>query len=135
MNRLAVTALALGVVFAIPALASVEEPIIVDGDTIAIGKERIRLLDVDTPETFRSHCEAELATGLKAKERLRQLLDAGPVSIERSGKLDRYRRTLARVFVNGKDVGDVLVAEGLALIWRPGREAKAERLAHWCAGE
>ena len=46
--------------------ASIAEPIIlVDGDTIAIKRERIRLLGIDTPETFRPRCENELILGLK----------------------------------------------------------------------
>lgn len=51
--------------------------IIVDGDTLKVDGVTIRLLGIDTPETYRSRCEAELVLGLKAKERLRQLVDAG----------------------------------------------------------
>ncbi len=71
---------------------------IVDGDTLSINGERIRIVDIDTPETFRSRCENELVLGLKAKERLRSLVDSGTVTFEATGT-DRYRRTLARVFV------------------------------------
>jgi hypothetical protein len=58
----------------------------VDGDTLALGpfgklRGRIRLLDIDAPESFRSRCEAELVLGLKAKERLHQLVDV-PIRIE-----------------------------------------------------
>lgn len=60
--------------------------IIIDGDTIAIGSERIRLLNVDAPESFRPRCDAELVAGLKAKERLAQLLRGGPIEIERHGQ-------------------------------------------------
>ena len=105
--------------------------VIVDGDTIAVGRERIRLLSIDTPETFRSRCDNELVLGLKAKERLRQLLDSGPVSIERDGH-DRYRRTLAHVKAGAIDVGATLLAEGFALPYQPGGAAKLERLRTWC---
>ena len=44
---------------------------------------------------------------------------------------DCYGRTLAHVLVDGDDVGDRLLAEGLALRWRPGPIAKAQRLAIW----
>ena len=50
--------------------------IIIDADTIKIGGERIRLVDIDAPESFRSRCEAELVLALAAKERLRELLTA-----------------------------------------------------------
>ncbi len=105
--------------------------VIIDGDTIAIGSERVRILNVDTPETFRPRCEAELVAGLKAKERLAELLRAGPVGIDRHGE-DRYRRTLARLSVGGRDVGSVLIAEGLALPWKDGRAAWEVRRRHWC---
>jgi micrococcal nuclease len=113
------------------------QAIIIDGDTIAIGSERVRLLSVDTPESFRPRRERELVAALKAKERLAQLLRAGSVVIDRQGQ-DRYRRTLARLEVAAKpgaksrDVGEVLIAEGQAVPWKSGREAWEERRRHWC---
>jgi hypothetical protein len=69
--------------------------IIIDGDTIGLpSRERIRILEIDTPETFDSRCENELILGLKAKQRLAELLRAGPVTIERHDR-DRFHRTLA----------------------------------------
>lgn len=112
--------------------------VIIDGDTVAIGAERIRILNIDAPESFRSRCMAELVAGLDAKERLAELLRPGPVSIDRceaSGRCkDAYGRTLARLSVAGRDVGEVLVAEGRALPWKPGKAAREARLAHWCGG-
>lgn len=110
--------------------------VIVDGDTVALGRERIRILNIDAPESFRPRCEAELVAGLKAKERLAALLRAGPVLIDRceaDGRCeDSYGRTLARLSGGGRDIGQVLVTERLALPWRPGGEAWAQRQAHWC---
>ena len=59
---------------------------LIDGDTIDVDGTRIRISNIDTPETFRPRCERELVLGLKAKERLRALLDAGPVTFTPSGK-------------------------------------------------
>jgi endonuclease YncB( thermonuclease family) len=53
------------------------------------------------------------------------------VSYEPHGH-DRYGRTLADVFAGNTDVGDVLPAEGLALSYKAGPEAKVKRLAKWC---
>ena len=107
--------------------------VIIDGDTVALpGGERIRLLDIDAPESFRSACEAELVAGLKAKERLAGLLRGQDVTIERGGR-DVYRRTLARLFTEDGDVGEILLLEGLALPYVPGR--KAQRTARWCGGQ
>ena len=105
--------------------------VIIDGDTLALGSEWIRLLNIDAPESFRSRCERELVMGLKAKERLAALARSGPLEVKRHG-YDRYRRTLARVYGGGQDLGQVLVQEGLALPWRDGPEARADRLRHWC---
>lgn len=111
--------------------------VIIDGDTVDIDGERIRILNIDAPETRRSRCENELVLGLRAKERLAGLLRAGPVTIDRcesSGRCtDRYGRTLARLRTGAGDVGAVLVREGLAAPWRPGREAAEQRVAAWCS--
>jgi micrococcal nuclease len=105
--------------------------VIIDDDTVVFGSERVRILNIDTPETRGSHCERELVAGLKAKERLAEILRAGPMEVEREGK-DRYRRTLTRLSVNGRDVGALLIREGLALPWQDGAEAKETRRRHWC---
>jgi len=118
-------------VTAAPVASAASSIVIIDGDTIAIGRERVRILSIDTPETFRSRCENELMLGLRAKQRLRELLDAGEIRIERDGR-DRYRRTLANVFAGKIDVGETLVREGYALRYEPGGAAKLRRLQTWC---
>lgn len=105
--------------------------VIIDGDTIALGRERIRILNIDAPESHEPRCERELVAGLKAKERLAQLVRVEAVSVARDGK-DRFGRTLATLSAGGKDVGVVLISEGLALPWRDGPEARAARIKHWC---
>jgi hypothetical protein len=104
---------------------------LVDGDTIKIGRDTIRIVEIDAPETYKPRCERERILGYETKERLRQLLDAGDVTYEPTG-IDRYGRTLARVYAGGVNVGEQLMMEGKALRYRPGAEAKAERLAIWC---
>ncbi|MEE1612082.1 thermonuclease family protein [Microvirga sp. CF3016] len=88
--------------------------VITDGDSIDIYGERIRILNIDAPESFRSRCEAELKLALRTKERLANLLRSGPVEIRREAQ-DRYRRTLAILSVREGDVGQILVREKLAL--------------------
>ncbi len=108
---------------------------IIDGDTLSIDGIRIRIVQIDTPETYKSRCEKEPVLGLKAKERLRALLDQRPVHYEATGT-DRYGRILARVYVNlddgPVDVGETLMTEGLALTYRPGAQDKLRRLQVWC---
>ena len=59
--------------------------IIIDGDTINFDGVRIRIVQIDTPETFGPRCENELILGLKAKKRLRELLDSGTVPRKHHG--------------------------------------------------
>ncbi|HEV2501500.1 MAG TPA: thermonuclease family protein [Mesorhizobium sp.] len=102
----------------------------VDGDTVVIDGERIRIANIDTPEIHHAQCDAEQRLGLVAKRRLTELLASGKVEVLRgdpdSGRLkDRYGRTLAILSVDGKDVGGILVEEGLAREW-------TGRRASWC---
>jgi micrococcal nuclease len=114
--------------------------VIIDGDTVALPcavpargcAEKIRFIDIDAPESFRPHCENERAVGLQAKARVAELLRGATVYVERSGRKDRYRRTLANLTTADGDVGAVLMKEGLAVAYRPGKAAKAGRIAHWC---
>jgi micrococcal nuclease len=68
---------------------------------------------------------------VRAKERLALLLRQGRIEVARDGR-DRYGLTLAWVSAQGRDVGDILVREGLALNWQDGAQAKAARIRHWC---
>ena len=82
----------------------------IDGDTIrAPHGVKYWLSGFDAPETFQAQCDAELALGRRAMQRLKELLATGEVRVIESGKIDRYGRTLAYLTVNGRDVGGVLV--------------------------
>lgn len=89
---------------------------VTDGDTIRCGDERIRLLDIDAPELSQPKCPSERSRALAARDRLRELLVPG--FVVHRGSLDRYGRTLARITVDGRDVGRQLVSEGHAREWR-----------------
>ena len=109
--------------------------LLVDGDTIKVNGERIRIIEIDAPETWKPRCENELVLGLKAKQRLRELLDgvddAHPLTVVPEG-YDYWHRTLAYVYVGEVNVGQQLLDEGHALPYVAGPQAKAKRLATWC---
>ena len=118
--------------------------VVIDGDTVAMPctvpgagcSERVRLYNIDAPETRGATCDAELELGLAAKARLRQLL-TGPVVIERceprTGRCtDGFGRTLAALIGTAGDIGQQLIAEGLAEPWKAGRKAREARKAKWC---
>jgi endonuclease YncB( thermonuclease family) len=99
---------------------------VVDGDTIWFQGEKIRIADIDAPETHPPRCPSEQQLGERATLRLQQLLDAGAVSLEPIDRdRDIYGRKLRVVLVNGKSVGDTLVNEGLARWYAGGRRP-------WC---
>lgn len=92
----------------------------IDGDTVDIDGERIRIYNIDTPEIHTAKCDAERRLGLVAKRRMQDMLDGGNPQIIRGdhGRMtDRYGRTLARLEVKGNDLGEMLVGEGLARPW------------------
>ena len=89
---------------------------VVDGDTIWVGGEKIRLSGVDAPE-IAGTCGYERDLAQRAKSRLSELLSKTPFLISRSG-IDRYGRTLAAINLErGGTAGSVLVREGLARAW------------------
>lgn len=101
---------------------------VIDGDTVVIGAETIRILNIDTPEIRHAQCDAERRLGLVAKHRLEVLLSAGPPVVRRGDKgrmTDKYGRTLAVLSIAERDVGEILVAEGLARRWTGKRQP-------WC---
>ena len=100
---------------------------VVDGDTIWYRGDKIRLADINTPETSRPSCPREAELGARATQRLIGLLNSGGFTLKREGRdMDRYGRLLRVVTRDGHSLGDVLVAEGLAERWQGRRSG-------WCA--
>ncbi|QRM35789.1 thermonuclease family protein (plasmid) [Microvirga sp. VF16] len=107
--------------------SSAAENCVVDGDTIHWGGIKIRLADIDTPEISSPKCSSELALGQKAKLRLLDLLNAGPFEVAATGGRDEdvYGRKLRLITRDGRSLGNVLIAEGLARRWDGARRS-------WC---
>lgn len=78
----------------------------IDGDTLRIGTDRIRLRGIDTPEL-------DEPGGQAAKQRLEELLASGPVHVVPRGR-DIHDRLVADAFVNGQNVAEILTQEGYA---------------------
>lgn len=99
---------------------------VVDGDTIWLAGQNIRIADIDAPETHDYRCAKEKALGDRATQRLRQLVSSGSVTLRSADRdQDSYGRKLRLVLVNGKGVGDTLVSEGLARYYEGGKRP-------WC---
>lgn len=98
---------------------------VIDGDTIAVGKVHYRLVGFDTPETTRrAKCRAERDLGAAATQRLRLIVSKGGLDLSEvpcscapgtAGTFKcNYGRRCGVLTQGGRDVGDTLMAEGLA---------------------
>ncbi len=79
---------------------------VLDGDTFRYGTERVRLRGIDTPELNEPGGQA-------ARQRLEELLRSGLVRIVPHGR-DVYDRTVADVYIDGRNVTEMLQVEGFA---------------------
>ena len=99
---------------------------VVDGDTFWLNGEKVRIADINAPETHSAGCAEEQALGDKATRRLINLLNAGPFELVTEGRAtDRYGRSLRVIRRGGQSLGGELVREGLAEPWRG-------RRSDWC---
>lgn len=85
-----------------------------DGDTLEIkttsGFERVRLAYIDTPERGQPYY-------LQAKKRLIQLLPLNSIINYKVLKKDIYHRTLAEIYHNNQFINELMISEGLALVY------------------
>ena len=87
-----------------------------DGDTCtAIAGEKIRLACIDTPELKGKNSDPEKA--IEARDFLNQLVANKKVSIRRITK-DRYGRTVAEIYKDGKNIQELIVNKGYGKIYK-----------------
>lgn len=93
---------------------------IIDGDTIDLAGERIRLDGIDAPEMAQS-CEdgagQRYACGKAAAKHLTALAASGPITCE-GDERDTYGRRIATCFANGVNLNEEMVRSGQALAFR-----------------
>lgn len=102
----------------------------IDGDTLRSPDGTvIRIANIDAPEAAgKCKCREECRMAEAATAYVRASLShAGVVTLRPYPRpVDRYGRTLAYVLVDGVDLGESLVGEGLARRWTGRREG-------WCS--
>ena len=95
-----------------------------DGDSITLDinlgfnmvmhNQKIRLLGINTPEIRGDERES----GLISRDRLRELIDGKDVLIlSHRDKTGKYGRWLATIYIDGFDVNQLLIDEGLAEVY------------------
>jgi endonuclease YncB( thermonuclease family) len=135
INRQAATLLTLLSLWS-PALAVdlIGQASIIDGDTLEIHGTRIRLSEIDAPESNQLYHDEDSSLyrcGARAANDLDAFLARRPVSCTPMN-LDQYGRTVATCSAGGADLGEWLVTNGLALDWpqfSKGRYEAAQRSA------
>ncbi|TSD83578.1 thermonuclease family protein [Mycobacterium sp. KBS0706] len=96
-----------------PALADVS---IVDGDTLRIDGERVRLWGFDAPER-RQSCQMNGRSepiGQEATVALRSILAAGPLRCQLRQEHDRNGRPVMECWAGATSIGDAMVRSGWA---------------------
>lgn len=103
---------------------------VIDGDTLHLGEERLRLLGVDAPELH--HCRkgrvCVKGDPVASAENLRRLIQQGHPRIERVGR-DRYGRSLVVIHVGRLNISCEQVRGGYAEYvakWDGGRRIARE---------
>ncbi|MBL6934291.1 MAG: thermonuclease family protein [Alphaproteobacteria bacterium] len=129
------------IAFSVPVYADVTgKPRIIDGDTIEVAGQRIRLHGIDAPEWGQTCArgDEEYSCGQAATEALKEMVADRKINCQ--GKdVDRYRRIVAVCFVGETDINARMVEQGWALAYRQyssdyvGQEeaAKASRAGMW----
>ena len=86
-----------------------------DGDTITVtspsGKTKVRLACIDAPEM------SQRPAGPASRKALQALLPMGSTVELKVQNQDRYGRTVAEVFNNGRNINQTLVGEGMAFVY------------------
>jgi endonuclease YncB( thermonuclease family) len=93
---------------------------VIDGDTIEIRGQRIRLHGIDAPEKGQPCFDASgrpWRCGPAAANALDDLIGVSPVACHEHD-VDRYGRTVAACAVRGEDIGEWLVRSGNAMAYR-----------------
>lgn len=95
------------------------EALVHDGDTLRLGKHRMRLFGIDAPE-LKQNCGDENGQpwdcGQQATEFLKSLAERGPI-ICQPLENDKYKREVAICFQSGEDLNRQLVLNGWAVAY------------------
>ncbi|ANL28646.1 nuclease SNase-like protein [Rhizobium phaseoli] len=119
---------------------------VTDGDTVHVVGEAAgtRLVGFNTPEKFSPQCEYERQLGERASARLRELVAGGSTQLTKvacacaagtEGTIKcNHGRSCGTLLVDGKDVGSILISEGLAVPFVCGTMNCPPTPRPWCRG-
>ena len=138
---------ALLLTIATPAVAEPIDPedvTVIDGDTINVFhvQPNVRLVGFNAPESSNALCEAERQLGVRATQRLLDLVRAGhlyfvyvrcscPASTQGT-RFCNYGRDCGTLKSNGRDVGAILIEEKLVVPFICGATSCRKTPRPWC---
>jgi endonuclease YncB( thermonuclease family) len=133
-------------VVGIPSSISPSQVTAFDGDTVSVHGRTVRLVGFDTPETGnRARCDRERDLAARATRRLREIIGGGGFDFRstfaqcraHAGRAPRERTPATMVGAcgelrsHGRDVGAMLIGEGLARPYRCTGQSCPPR-GNWC---
>jgi endonuclease YncB( thermonuclease family) len=112
---------------------------VIDGDSLEIGNNRIRLMGIDAPE-YIQYCKnankEKYKCGIHAKEHLEQIINNTPITCK-VHKKDQYNRDLCTCYKGNTDINAEMVRSGHALVYlespyqKQQEEAKQNKRGLW----
>lgn len=115
---------------AVPAYAD-GDVYVVDGDSLKLGEQNVRLAHIDAPEYYQTCKRADKSTyncGIKAREKLESLLKLGKLSCKMVGR-DIYNRDMSECFAGRTNINLEMVRSGWAVVYKSGDAAYLEAQA------
>ena len=115
-----------------------------DGDTIRLHGEKkgTRLVGFNTPETFKPTCDRGLELGRRATARLKELVATAKLELKKipcacepgteGTDACNFGRSCGILRADGRDVGQILISEGLAAPFRCGLTSCPPTPRPWC---
>ncbi len=94
-----------------PAYAAEVE--VLSGDSFRIVTSEWHVANIDAPRTENT-CAGEMKLGILAQAKLAEFLSQGEMEIAPTGGTDAHQRRMALVRMNGEDIGEKMIAVGLA---------------------
>jgi endonuclease YncB( thermonuclease family) len=141
LRPILVIILIIGPWVSVPAFADIEGSArAIDGDTLDFSGQRVRLHGIDAPERNQK-CwlgRSEWSCGQASTRALKNLIEGAIVRCSKIDR-DRYGRIIGKCHLKSIDIGQTMVADGMALAYRKYSSdyvaveiaAKAERIGIW----
>jgi endonuclease YncB( thermonuclease family) len=117
---------------------------VIDDDTIRVYHKQpnVRLVGFNAPETRKAKCDKERGLGAWATRRVRDIVREGKLDFEfiacscppgtEGTQACNYGRRCGTLKAGGRDVGEILIAEGLAVPFQCGATRCPKTPKPWC---